>query len=97
MQIDPMNSVNIVAAPTPAANLDPVQSRQLVTAVRALNQSEFSGEDRQLQFVRDPGTRLPVIKIVQPSTGEVIDQIPPEVVLRAFESLQSMGKKESGQ
>ena len=96
MQIDPLNSVNMVAAPSPVANTqDPAQVRQLVTAVRALNKSEMFGDERQLQFARDPGTRMPIIRIVQPNTGEVIEQIPPEAVLRAFESLEKMDEKGS--
>jgi len=95
MQIDSLSPVNTVAAPTPVANQDPAQTRQLVTAVRALNKSELFGDDRQLQFSRDPGTRMPVIRIVQPNTGEVIEQIPPEAVLRAYESLAQFSAKES--
>ncbi|PWU01505.1 MAG: hypothetical protein C5B51_22685, partial [Terriglobia bacterium] len=77
MQIDPLNSPSPVAAPTPQPHEDPAQFRQLVTAVRALNKSELLGDDRELQFARDPGTRMPVIRMVHPNTGEVIEQIPP--------------------
>ena len=95
MQIDSLNSVTAVAAATPVGYEPPANFKQLVTAVRALNKSELYGEDRQLQFARDPGTRMMVIRIVRPNTGEVIEQIPPEHVLRAFESLEQLDVKES--
>jgi uncharacterized FlaG/YvyC family protein len=94
MQIDPLNSLNALPAVEPVRNEDPAITRQLATAVRALNQSGLFGQDRQLQFARDPTTKTVVIRVVQPNTGEVIDQIPPETVLEAFKSLgqpQAMG------
>ena len=95
MQIDSVNSVKVVAAATPVGYEPPANMKQLVTAIRALNKSELFGQDRQLQFARDPGTRMMVIKVVRPNTGEVIDQIPSEQVLRAFESLEQFSEKES--
>jgi len=87
MQIDPLNSLNPLPAMEPVRNEDPTFTRQLATAVTALNKSGLYGQDRQLQFARDPDTKTVVIKIVQSTTGEVIDQIPPETVLEAFKSL----------
>ena len=87
MQIDPVNSLNALPGMEPVRNEDSTITRQLATAVTALNKSGLYGQDRQLQFSRDPGTKAVVIKIVQPSTGEVIDQIPPETVLEALKSL----------
>ena len=94
MQIGPVNSINPapVVDAAPVANQDPALMKQVATAVRALNQSELYGHDRELQFARDPGTKTMVIKVVQPQTGEVVEQIPPEEVLRAFEALQKMVK-----
>ena len=95
MQIDSVNSVKVVAAATPVGYEPPANLKQLVTAIRALNKSELYGQDRQLQFARDPGTRMMVIRVVRPNTGEVIEQIPSEQVLRAFESLEQLDDKES--
>jgi uncharacterized FlaG/YvyC family protein len=88
MQIDPLNSLNALPAVEPLRNDDPTVTRQLATAVRAINQSELWGQDRQLQFARDPSTKTMVIQVVRPSTGEVIDQIPPETVLEAFRNME---------
>ena len=90
MQIGPLNPIAAIPAvdPAPAANEDPTLVRQLATAVRALNKSDLYGQDTELRFARDPGTRALVIKVVQPTTGEVITQIPPEEVLRAAAALE---------
>ena len=94
MQIGPVNSLTPAPAvdPTPVANQDPTFLKQVATAVRAINQSELYGQDRELQFARDPSTKTMIIKVVQQATGEVLEQIPPEEVLRAFEALQKMQK-----
>lgn len=96
MQIGPVSSLTPAPAvdPNPAANQqDPAFLKQIATAVRALNQSELYGQDRELQFARDPGTKTMVIKVVQQGTGEVVEQIPPEEVLRAAQALQQLEKR----
>ena len=95
MQIDPLHWLNAITGVEPVRNEDPAVTRQLATAVRALNQSELYGQDRQLQFARDPTTKMMIIRVVQPNTGEVIEQIPAEAVLRAFESLDQLQAKEA--
>ena len=94
MQIGSVNSLMPAPPvdPTPAANQEPALLKQVATAVRALNQSGLYGQDRELQFARDPGTKTMVIKVVQQQTGEVIEQIPPEEVLRAAAALTQMEK-----
>ena len=94
MQIGSVNSLMPAPPvdPTPASNPGPALLKQIATAVHALNQSGLYGQDRELQFARDPGTKTMVIKVVQPQTGEVIEQIPPEEILRAAEALNQMEK-----
>lgn len=94
MQIGSVNSLMPAPPvdPTPASNQDALLQKQVTTAVRALNQSGMYGQDRQLQFARDPGTKTMVIKVVQQQTGEVLEQIPPEEVLRAAEALKQLEK-----
>ena len=95
MQIDPLNSMTPIAA-TPVRNEDQIVNKQLTTAVKAINQAGLYGQDRQLQFARDPNTKRFVIQIVQSTTGEVVQQIPPETVIEAFQALQQMQAKETG-
>jgi len=84
MEIRPIDSAGAIATATnsnlQAENEFPL--RQVVTAVREINKSELLGQGRQLNFTRDPDTHKPVIQIVDQNSGEVIDQLPPESVVR---------------
>ena len=84
MEIGPVNRTTMNAPVNAQLPSQGAQSfvRQIVTAVRGVNQSELLGEGRELAFTRDPDTHMPVIQIVERATGDVIDQIPPEVLLR---------------
>ena len=75
------------AAPVPVApELNP--NRSLISAVSAVNQSEMLGQNNELNFQLDRNTRQPVIRIIDRKTKEVIQQIPPEYVLRIAEDLK---------
>jgi uncharacterized FlaG/YvyC family protein len=91
MQIGTLNRVIVtplVSAPVPSQE-GHTMVRQIVTAIQGLNKSELMGQNRSLAFIRDPSTRRPVIQIVDRETGDVIDQIPTEVVLRMMAELGS--------
>ena len=67
MEIDRINR-SMPILPTDTVNTfrkDEERSR-LIAAVRALNKSEFFGNDRELMFSRDPETQKPVIQILEP-------------------------------
>jgi len=95
MDIGPLNRVNIGAPvnPAPAAQEDPAMNRQIVTAIRALNESELMGPNRQLTYTRDTKTQQPVIRIVERETGDVLDQLPPEAILRMRQELSQTPPK----
>ena len=80
------------AAVPAASQADPNMVRQIVTAIRGLNKSELLGQNRSLGFIRDPDSRRPVIQIMNRETGEVIDQIPAEVVLQMAAELDQVTK-----
>jgi hypothetical protein len=94
MEINPVSMI-MPLAPTDVA-VRPNGSVELtlatVAAVRALNRSELLGEDRQLLFARDGETQKFVVKIVSRKTGEVLEQIPPESVLKIMEDLRKQGR-----
>jgi uncharacterized FlaG/YvyC family protein len=69
--------------------------RQIVTAISGLNKSEFLGQGRELAFRRDPETRHPVIQIIDQDSGDVIDQLPPETVLRLAAQFAQTNKGDS--
>jgi uncharacterized FlaG/YvyC family protein len=63
-----------------------------VQAVKALNAAASFGENNELTFLLDRNSRLPVIRIIDRETKEVVDQIPPEYILRMAEELRNGGK-----
>jgi flagellar protein FlaG len=64
------------------------EQREIIQAVHAVNRSEMLGRDSELKFLLDPDTRRPVVRIVNRETGEVLNQIPPERVLRMAQDLK---------
>ena len=59
--------------------------RELVKAVKAVNQAELYGSGRELTYSIDRDTKRLVTKLVDKTTGEVVNQIPAEYVLRLAE------------
>lgn len=94
MDVTPLYGASPAAAPV--ANSVPAgqqaQNRQLIPAVHAVNEAQLFGEDSELTFALDRGTRQPVIRIVNRKTKEVLRQIPPEYVLRLAEAMRVGGK-----
>jgi uncharacterized FlaG/YvyC family protein len=81
-----------MSAPVTSQTASPdelLNDRQVVTAVQWLNQAEWLGQDRELTYKHDLRTGKPVIQILERQTGEVVDQIPPESVLRLVTELQA--------
>ena len=65
-----------------------------MAAIQWLKQSEWMAEDRELTYQRDAKTGRLVIRIVERQTGDVLDQIPPEAVLKLVTQLQAELKTE---
>ena len=63
--------------------------RQVVAAVQWLNKAEWLPQDREFTYKRDQKTGKVVIQILDRQTGDVVDQIPPESVLRLVTELQA--------
>lgn len=81
-----VTSMNRVAQAPPAAvpsiPADQVaQNRQVIQAVKALNNTEMFGHDNELLFVKDGQSQRMVVRVVNKKTNEVLSQIPPEYVL----------------
>ena len=64
------------------------QNRDVVRAVKALNQTEMFGQENELQFQRDQTSKRVVIRIVNRKTQEVVSQVPPEYVLRLADNFK---------
>jgi uncharacterized FlaG/YvyC family protein len=77
------------AAATTIPAYEATQGREVVQAVKALNQTEMFGQDNELEFQRDPASRRMVVRIVNRKTQELVAQVPPEYVLRLAENLKT--------
>jgi uncharacterized FlaG/YvyC family protein len=89
------------AAPLPPA-LSPVsvaeagQRRQLLQAVKTVNESGTLGQN-QLVFAVDRETHRPVIRVEDRTTHQVISQIPAEYLLQLAQNLGSSSEKMLGE
>jgi flagellar protein FlaG len=79
---------NDVVTPTTKPDANQIsERRELIKAVKALNQTELFGENNELTFIVDRNTHRPLVRIVDRKTREVIRQIPSESALRMAEDL----------
>ena len=63
-------------------------NREVIQAVRAVNKSEMFGDQNALDFQIDQRTHKMVIRVINRKTKEVIDQYPPEYILRMAGALK---------
>ena len=90
MDITSINRLNLAAPVSPGTTSQDwtPDDRQLIAAVQRLNETEWLGQGRELTYRRDQHTGRLVIQIRERQTGEVVDQIPPESVLKLLMELQ---------
>jgi len=79
------NIASHAAAPVEQAQPATQEQRNLIQAVKAVNAAELFGQDNELTFVLDHATRKAIVRIINRQTGEVVEQIPAEYVLRMAE------------
>ena len=79
----------VPTAPADLASSHPLtdQQRAVIRAVAAVNASGMLGQDQQLTYSVDRAAHLVVAKLVNKDTGDVIQQIPAEYLLRMAEEL----------
>jgi len=87
--------------PAPVTTSEPAQqelaqNRELIQAVKALNEAGLLGQNNELTFALDRQTQRPVVRIVDRATGEVIRQIPPEYILQLANDLELLERKFQG-
>ena len=90
MDMMPINRVDLAAPVNAAANSPALalNDRQVIAAVGRLNEAAWLGQDRELTYRRDQHTGRLVIQIRDRQSGEVVDQIPPESVVKLLTQLQ---------
>jgi uncharacterized FlaG/YvyC family protein len=77
------------AAANPAPPKSTEDQRALIQAVKAVNAAEMFGQENELTFVIDRAARIAVVRIVNKKSGEVVEQIPNEQVLKMAEESNS--------
>ncbi len=96
MAIGPLARVSMNA---PVAAGDPALEsltlmRELVAAVGALNRTELLDRGREFRLRRNARGRSPMVDLVDLESGEILDELPPEEVLRMMAELE---KKREGE
>jgi flagellar protein FlaG len=76
-----------VPAEAPVTRPSTADHGALIQAVKAVNTSGILGQDNELTFVVDRGSRQAVVRIVNKKTREVVLQIPDEHALRMAEEV----------
>jgi uncharacterized FlaG/YvyC family protein len=79
---------------TPPSRAQTAQVRQVAQAVRTLNDSSLIPADRELTMSLDPKTKIPVVKVIDAQSHQVIDQVPAEYILRLAAFLEAEAAQE---
>jgi uncharacterized FlaG/YvyC family protein len=64
------------------------QNREVIQAIRAVNEAEMFGGENELEYRMDPATRKMVVRVVNRKSKEAIEEYSPEYILRAAETLK---------
>lgn len=86
-----ISSINNLASYLGSANepFEPKQPTQdqkdLIQAVKAVNAAGLFGEENEVTFIVDRAAKIAVVRIVNKETGEVVQQIPNQEVLKLAE------------
>lgn len=70
------------------------QAQAVLQAVSHLNEQAFAGEGREITISLDPGTRQPVVRVVEISSGEVLRQWPSQYVLQLAEDSKAREREQ---
>ena len=82
MDITALQGVAPTPAPVPSGTEHAAENREIVTAIKSINATELAGSNSELTFVFDRFSKRSVIRLVDRTTRNVIQQIPPEYMLR---------------
>ncbi len=94
METGPLNRISMVTPVETGAGESMELARQLVIAIRGLNQSGFLEQGRQLKLRRAAARKRPAVDVVDVETGEILDELEPEDVLRMMTELEHARKGE---
>jgi uncharacterized FlaG/YvyC family protein len=79
-------SSHLSTATQPAESKPPTQDQKaLLQAVKTVNAAELFGQENELTFIIDRAANIAVVRIVNKKTGELVQQIPNQQVLKMAE------------
>lgn len=85
MSFDPAASLQGTVQPASFVTITTPQARaftrSVAAAVQTVNDTGYLGRGREVTFSVDQATKMPIIKVIDTSSKEVIEQWPPEYLL----------------
>jgi len=95
MEIGPLSRASMtVPVAADASQENPALMSQLVVAIRGLNRPEFLEQGREYRLRRHAAGRRLVVDLVDLETGDVLDEFPPDEVLRMMAELEKEREEE---
>ena len=88
MDINAIDRVGPAVIDTGKVAMERAPLTEFISPVLAANRAELFGHDRELIFVQDDKTHVPVIAIRDRNTGEVLEEIPPKKLREMLQSLR---------
>ena len=81
----------VAAAGVSVDNDQAAQNREIVQAVKAVNNAELYGPNQEIVYQQDTASKRMVVRVVDSATKQVLVQIPPEYVLALAADLGKVG------
>jgi uncharacterized FlaG/YvyC family protein len=73
-------------APQPVEARPPTpDQKKLIQAVKTVNAAGLIGQENELTFIIDRAAKIAVVRLINRKTGEVVQQIPTQQVLKMAE------------
>ena len=69
-------------SPVQERRIELQEQKQLIQAVKRLNETELRGSNEELRIVVDEDSQKPAVWLVDRETNEVLEQYPPKSILR---------------
>lgn len=88
MNIASVNNIAPAGLDLPSTRTLSDDQRSLIRAVAAVNASGSLGQDNELTYTVDRAAHIVVVRLINKSTGNVLQQIPAEYLLRMAEELK---------
>ncbi|MGA2715589.1 MAG: flagellar protein FlaG [Bryobacteraceae bacterium] len=91
MNVSPINGLALTTGSAPASQSRDETLQKAAVAVRFLN--SVSDTDREFSVARDPQTHKFVIIVRDRATGTLLDQLPPEDILKMMSQINAAKPK----